>query len=136
MVIPVGGDSESYSNQVSHVFAASAAHVLYFCFLSGCDRLLIVSNRTCLLFKVVQEFRQAGFLVDLNSDQSATLNKKIRAAQLSQYNYIFGKGSNESGSLLNYRNIVRPLIVFPFITLSCRGQGERERNCECEEQRG
>lgn len=36
-------------------------------------------------------FRHAGFLADLNSDQSATLNKKIRSAQLSQYNYIFGK---------------------------------------------
>lgn len=41
--------------------------------------------------KVVQEFRTAGFMVDLNSDQSTTLNKKIRSAQLSQYNYIFGK---------------------------------------------
>lgn len=40
---------------------------------------------------MVQEFRQAGFMVDLNSDHSATLNKKIRWAQLSQHNYIFGK---------------------------------------------
>uniref|UniRef100_H3CRK0 threonine--tRNA ligase n=1 Tax=Tetraodon nigroviridis TaxID=99883 RepID=H3CRK0_TETNG len=66
MVIPVGGDSESYSKQV------------------------------------VQEFRHAGFMVDLNSDQGATLNKKIRSAQLSQYNYIFVKrpvvGEKESES--------------------------------------
>lgn len=41
--------------------------------------------------KVVQQFRQAAFLVDLNEDQGATLNKKIRSAQLAQYNYIFGK---------------------------------------------
>lgn len=41
--------------------------------------------------KVVEQFRNAGFMVDMNRDQSATLNKKIRSAQLSQYNYIFGK---------------------------------------------
>lgn len=51
----------------------------------------IQSESTYFPFKVVQEFRHAGFMVDLNSDQSATLNKKIRSAQLSQYNYIFGK---------------------------------------------
>lgn len=41
--------------------------------------------------KVVQQFREAGFMVDLSEDQGATLNKKIRSAQLAQYNYIFGK---------------------------------------------
>lgn len=41
--------------------------------------------------KVVQQFREASFMVDLNEDQGATLNKKIRSAQLAQYNYIFGK---------------------------------------------
>lgn len=30
-------------------------------------------------------------MTDLNEDQGATLNKKIRSAQLAQYNYIFGK---------------------------------------------
>lgn len=30
-------------------------------------------------------------MVDLNDDPGATLNKKIRSAQLAQYNYIFGK---------------------------------------------
>lgn len=41
--------------------------------------------------KVVRQFCEAGFMVDLNDDQGATLNKKIRSAQLAQYNYIFGK---------------------------------------------
>lgn len=50
------------------------------------------SEGMCCPFKVVQQFHHAGFMVDMNSDQSATLNKKIRSAQLSQYNYIFGKG--------------------------------------------
>lgn len=41
--------------------------------------------------KVVATFHEAGFMVDFNSDPGATLNKKIRSAQLAQYNYIFGK---------------------------------------------
>uniref|UniRef100_A0A8C4EQE9 threonine--tRNA ligase n=1 Tax=Dicentrarchus labrax TaxID=13489 RepID=A0A8C4EQE9_DICLA len=62
MVIPVGGNSESYGKQV------------------------------------VQQFHEAGFMVDLNDDQGATLNKKIRSAQLAQYNYIFVVGDKESES--------------------------------------
>ncbi|XP_076010781.1 threonine--tRNA ligase 1, cytoplasmic [Genypterus blacodes] len=45
--------------------------------------------------QVVQQFREAAFLVDLNEDQGATLNKKIRSAQLAQYNYIFVVGEKE-----------------------------------------
>ncbi|XP_033495775.2 threonine--tRNA ligase 1, cytoplasmic isoform X3 [Epinephelus lanceolatus] len=48
--------------------------------------------------QVVQQFREAGFMVDLNDDQGATLNKKIRSAQLAQYNYIFVVGDKESES--------------------------------------
>ncbi|XP_062321942.1 threonine--tRNA ligase 1, cytoplasmic [Osmerus eperlanus] len=59
MVIPVGGNSESYAQQV------------------------------------VGQFREAGFMADLDCGQGSTLNKKIRAAQLSQYNYIFVVGQNE-----------------------------------------
>ncbi|XP_041650177.1 threonine--tRNA ligase 1, cytoplasmic [Cheilinus undulatus] len=62
MVIPLGGNSESYGHQV------------------------------------VQQFREAGFMADLNGDQGATLNKKIRSAQLAQYNYIFVVGDKESES--------------------------------------
>ncbi len=39
---------------------------------------------------MVQQFHEAGFMVDLNDDHGTTLNKKIRSAQLAQYNYIFG----------------------------------------------
>ncbi|KAM9723633.1 threonine--tRNA ligase 1, cytoplasmic isoform 3-T5 [Menidia menidia] len=62
VVIPVGGNSESYSRQV------------------------------------VQQFHEAGFMVELNDDQSTTLNKKIRSAQLAQYNYIFVVGDKECES--------------------------------------
>ncbi|CAJ1062341.1 threonine--tRNA ligase 1%2C cytoplasmic [Xyrichtys novacula] len=62
MVIPVGGNSESYGQQV------------------------------------VRRFHEAGFTADLNNDQGATLNKKIRSAQLAQYNYIFVVGDKERES--------------------------------------
>lgn len=92
MVLPVGGDSEPYGRQVS--VALLAEHM---CFIPVfCPDMTDLSwsqpeGMRCP-FKVVQQFRHAGFMVDMNSDQSATLNKKIRSAQLSQYNYIFGKG--------------------------------------------
>ena len=38
-----------------------------------------------------QEFHHEGFMVDVDLNPGDTLNKKIRAAQLSQYNYILGK---------------------------------------------
>lgn len=44
-----------------------------------------------LPLKVVEQFQEAGFMVGLNDDHGATLNKKIRSSQLAQYNYIFGK---------------------------------------------
>ncbi|XP_043971947.1 threonine--tRNA ligase 1, cytoplasmic-like [Gambusia affinis] len=62
MVIPVGGNSESYARQV------------------------------------VATFHEAGFMVDFNNDPGATLNKKIRSAQLAQHNYIFVVGDKERES--------------------------------------
>lgn len=40
---------------------------------------------------MVQRLREAGFMADIDDDRGATLNKKIRSAQLAQYNYIFGE---------------------------------------------
>uniref|UniRef100_A0A8C5EJW3 threonine--tRNA ligase n=1 Tax=Gouania willdenowi TaxID=441366 RepID=A0A8C5EJW3_GOUWI len=62
LVIPVGGNNESYGREV------------------------------------VRQFHEAGFMVDMNDDQSGTLNKKIRSAQLAQYNYIFVVGDKECES--------------------------------------
>uniref|UniRef100_A0A674CC17 threonine--tRNA ligase n=1 Tax=Salmo trutta TaxID=8032 RepID=A0A674CC17_SALTR len=59
IIIPVGGGSETYAQQV------------------------------------VRQFRKAGFMADVDDDQGATLNKKIRSAQLAQYNYIFVVGEKE-----------------------------------------
>ncbi len=35
--------------------------------------------------------KEAGFCCDTDVDDSNTMNKKVRNAQLAQYNFIFGK---------------------------------------------
>jgi threonyl-tRNA synthetase len=38
-----------------------------------------------------KQFVEAGFMADADLDSSCLLNKKIRNAQLAQYNFILGK---------------------------------------------
>uniref|UniRef100_A0A8D3AC38 threonine--tRNA ligase n=1 Tax=Scophthalmus maximus TaxID=52904 RepID=A0A8D3AC38_SCOMX len=48
--------------------------------------------------KVKQEFHNGGFMTDVDLDPSCTLNKKIRNAQLAQYNFILVLGEKEKTS--------------------------------------
>ncbi|XP_048881593.1 threonine--tRNA ligase 1, cytoplasmic isoform X2 [Brienomyrus brachyistius] len=48
--------------------------------------------------QVVRRFRESGFNTDMDGDHGATLNKKIRSAQLAQYNYILVVGEKEATS--------------------------------------
>ncbi|KAM4049954.1 threonine--tRNA ligase 1, cytoplasmic [Anomaloglossus baeobatrachus] len=48
--------------------------------------------------KVRQQFHLAGFMADVDLDHGSTLNKKIRNAQLAQYNFIFVLGEKEKAS--------------------------------------
>lgn len=41
--------------------------------------------------QVKQTVFSAGYMADVDLDHGTTLNKKIRNAQLAQYNFIFGK---------------------------------------------
>lgn len=41
--------------------------------------------------QVKQQFHDVGFMADVDVDPGCTLNKKIRNAQLAQYNFILGK---------------------------------------------
>lgn len=48
----------------------------------------------CVLFstcQVCKQFTEAGFTADADLDSSCLLNKKIRNAQLAQYNFILGE---------------------------------------------
>ncbi|KAL2084716.1 hypothetical protein ACEWY4_020234 [Coilia grayii] len=62
MVLPIGGDSEQYAQEVA------------------------------------RKLKEAGFMADVDDDHGATLNRKIRSAQLAQYNYVFVVGEKERGS--------------------------------------
>ncbi|GCC30670.1 threonine--tRNA ligase 1, cytoplasmic [Chiloscyllium punctatum] len=48
--------------------------------------------------KVQQQFHDAGLMSDVDLDQGCTLNKKIRNAQLAQYNFILVVGEKEKSS--------------------------------------
>uniref|UniRef100_A0A674KEQ6 threonine--tRNA ligase n=1 Tax=Terrapene triunguis TaxID=2587831 RepID=A0A674KEQ6_9SAUR len=47
---------------------------------------------------VCHEFFEAGFMADVDLDHSCTLNKKIRNAQLAQYNFILVVGEKEKAN--------------------------------------
>ncbi|XP_010723612.2 threonine--tRNA ligase 1, cytoplasmic [Meleagris gallopavo] len=49
-------------------------------------------------FNVRQQFHDAGLMVDIDVDPGCTLNKKIRNAQLAQYNFILVVGEKEKAS--------------------------------------
>lgn len=44
-----------------------------------------------ILLQVKKTVFSAGYLADVDLDHGTTLNKKIRNAQLAQYNFIFGR---------------------------------------------
>ncbi|XP_034026873.1 threonine--tRNA ligase 1, cytoplasmic [Thalassophryne amazonica] len=48
--------------------------------------------------KVQQEFHSSDFMTDVDLDPGCTLNKKIRNAQLAQYNFILVVGEKEKAS--------------------------------------
>uniref|UniRef100_A0A3P8QDH3 threonine--tRNA ligase n=1 Tax=Astatotilapia calliptera TaxID=8154 RepID=A0A3P8QDH3_ASTCA len=48
--------------------------------------------------KIKQEFHSSGLMTDVDLDPSCTLNKKIRNAQLAQYNFILVVGEKEKTS--------------------------------------
>ncbi|XP_061585541.1 threonine--tRNA ligase 1, cytoplasmic [Cololabis saira] len=48
--------------------------------------------------KVRQDFHSGGFMADVDLDPGCTLNKKIRNAQLAQYNFILVVGEKEKTS--------------------------------------
>lgn len=46
----------------------------------------------CFVFlQVCKQFTEAGFMADADLDSGCLLNKKIRNAQLAQYNFILGE---------------------------------------------
>ncbi|ELV13451.1 putative threonyl-tRNA synthetase 2, cytoplasmic, partial [Tupaia chinensis] len=65
--------------------------------LSPRQVMVIPVGPTCeeYALQVSSEFFEEGFMADVDLDQSCTLNKKIRNAQLAQYNFILVVGEKE-----------------------------------------
>uniref|UniRef100_A0AAY4DWK7 threonine--tRNA ligase n=1 Tax=Denticeps clupeoides TaxID=299321 RepID=A0AAY4DWK7_9TELE len=57
-----------------------------------------LTTRTGSAHQVRQEFHSAGLMTDVDLDPGCTLNKKIRNAQLAQYNFILVVGEKEKAS--------------------------------------
>ncbi|RVE67921.1 hypothetical protein OJAV_G00086480 [Oryzias javanicus] len=68
--------------------------------LSPRQVMLVPVGPTCEEYaeKVKQEFHNNGFMADVDLDPGCTLNKKIRNAQLAQYNFILVVGEKEKTS--------------------------------------
>nr|XP_008530924.1 PREDICTED: probable threonine--tRNA ligase 2, cytoplasmic [Equus przewalskii] len=65
--------------------------------LSPRQVMVIPVGPTCEKYalQVSNEFFEEGFMADVDLDHSCTLNKKIRNAQLAQYNFILVVGEKE-----------------------------------------
>ncbi|CAL8249120.1 unnamed protein product [Merluccius merluccius] len=68
--------------------------------LSPRQAMVVPVGPTCEEYaqKVRQEFHSAGLMADVDVDPGCTLNKKIRNAQLAQYNFILVVGEKEKTS--------------------------------------
>lgn len=66
-----------------------------------------------LMWQIKQEFHSSGLMTDVDLDPSCTLNKKIRNAQLAQYNFILGQWQHTFVSVLS---VIPVLIAFSLTT--------------------
>ncbi|KAM9782804.1 threonine--tRNA ligase 1, cytoplasmic [Neosynchiropus ocellatus] len=68
--------------------------------LSPAQVMVIPVGGSCEAYakQVVQQLCESGFMANLSDDQGATINKKVRSAQLAQYNYILVVGDKERDS--------------------------------------
>lgn len=63
------------------------------CTIQNGKRLWSLSKvmRSISICQVCKQFTDAGFMADSDLDSGCLLNKKIRNAQLAQYNFILGE---------------------------------------------
>uniref|UniRef100_A0A8B9KCX3 threonine--tRNA ligase n=1 Tax=Astyanax mexicanus TaxID=7994 RepID=A0A8B9KCX3_ASTMX len=95
------GDGAFYGPKVSPSEYSSYAFFFFFFFrplwLSPRQVMLVPVNPSLEEYasKVCKQFVEAGFMADADLDSSCLLNKKIRNAQLAQYNFILVVGEKE-----------------------------------------
>lgn len=92
-------------------------------------RFCAVSALVCLV-QVRQQFHVSGFMTDVDVDPGCTLNKKIRNAQLAQYNFILGRWQHLLSLHLSPSHLHLPyyvLIWFSFLLVFLEQWWERRR---------
>lgn len=91
MLVPVNPSCEDYAKKVS-VNSPHWPHVGMITFLFW-HWALFFYTLFCFrgTLQVCKQFTEAGFMADADLDSSCLLNKKIRNAQLAQYNFILGE---------------------------------------------
>ncbi|XP_066584638.1 threonine--tRNA ligase 1, cytoplasmic isoform X2 [Prorops nasuta] len=95
----------------------------------------IVSQFDDYAYKVRDSLWDAGFMAEVDTDSSDTLNKKVRNAQLAQFNFILVVGEKElNAGTVNVRtrdNVVHGEInVNELIKKFIQFKETRDRNCE------
>lgn len=86
MVVPVGPTCDEYAQRVSHNWEYQLS--------TSTNYQVIVSKLPTCPLQVQKEFHNGGLMTDVDLDPGCTLNKKIRNAQLAQYNFILGNLHN------------------------------------------
>uniref|UniRef100_A0A8C5B9F7 threonine--tRNA ligase n=1 Tax=Gadus morhua TaxID=8049 RepID=A0A8C5B9F7_GADMO len=66
----------------------------FLCVLVVCQSVLVIKS-SASSFQTCKQFVEAGFMAEADLDSSCLLNKKIRNAQLAQYNFILVVGEKE-----------------------------------------
>lgn len=71
--------------------------------------------------EVSKKLHDAGFCCDVDTDDGNTMNKKVRNAQLAQYNFIFGKFQVETAGWAFSKSFVKITL---FDNFSCGRKGK------------
>ena len=54
---------------------------------------------------ITKQLRSDGYMCDFDADDGNTMNKKVRNAQLAQYNFIFGKHISKSSGFFFHNSV-------------------------------
>lgn len=84
------------------VILAGDFYLLFFVCVYVCNIAEVRFGFNCQVKKQIQE---AGFLCDHDLDSGTTMNKKIRNAQLAQYNFIFGQWKKKLRAFVGWMNL-------------------------------
>uniref|UniRef100_A0A3Q0SB28 threonine--tRNA ligase n=1 Tax=Amphilophus citrinellus TaxID=61819 RepID=A0A3Q0SB28_AMPCI len=77
--------------------------IIHRAILGSVERMIAILTENYGGKQVKQEFHNSGFMSDVDLDPGCTLNKKIRNAQLAQYNFILVGEKEKTSNTVNVR---------------------------------